>query len=280
MTQESTRPPLQVLLIEDSPEVLAAFQRMIATQHLTYDCSIVSSLPEAEHTLMLKEFDVIVADYSLGNGSVLSSFDLMNSTPTVFIIAPGDEAVAVRALHLGVCDYLTKDRDSNYLRILPHRIESTIAQKSVQIALRETQERYRDLFENSGELLQTVSITGAFMDVNPAWRRALGYSTEEVAKLNFFDLLQPELRADFLKIHQHVLEGENTAQTPLRLLSKSGHWIALEGQLARRFRGGVASSVRAILRPLNERKGAIEDRPESQPKSDAALATNPELAPI
>ena len=280
MTHESTRSPLQILLIEDSPEVLAAFQRMVESQHLTYACTIVSSLPEADRTLMLKEFDVIVADYSLGNGSVLSSFDLMNSTPTVFIIAPGDEAVAVRALHLGVFDYLTKDRDSNYLRILPHRIESAIAQKSVQIALRDSQERYRDLFENSEELLQTVSSTGAFMDVNPAWRRALGYSTEEVAKLNFFDLLPPELRADFLKTFQRVLDGENTAQTPLKLLSKSGHWIALEGNLARRMRGGVPSSVRAILRPLNERKAATEDRQQSQHKSDPAQETKPELAPI
>ena len=41
-------------------------------------------------------------------------------------------------------------------------------------ALRESQERYRDLFENSSEMIATLSPAGRFLYANPAWKRCFG----------------------------------------------------------------------------------------------------------
>jgi PAS domain-containing protein len=41
-------------------------------------------------------------------------------------------------------------------------------------ALRESQERYRDLFENSNEMIATLSPAGKFLYANPAWKRCFG----------------------------------------------------------------------------------------------------------
>ena len=36
---------------------------------------------------------------------------------------------------------------------------------------REARERYRDVFENSSEMVATLDLTGRFLYVNPAWKR-------------------------------------------------------------------------------------------------------------
>ena len=41
-------------------------------------------------------------------------------------------------------------------------------------AQRESQERYRDLFENSSEMIATLSPAGQFLYANPAWKRCFG----------------------------------------------------------------------------------------------------------
>jgi PAS domain-containing protein len=41
-------------------------------------------------------------------------------------------------------------------------------------AVRESQERYRDLFENSSEMIATLSPGGQFLYANPAWKRCFG----------------------------------------------------------------------------------------------------------
>ena len=42
-------------------------------------------------------------------------------------------------------------------------------------AQRESQERYRDLFEHSSEMIATLSPTGQFLYANPAWKRLSGW---------------------------------------------------------------------------------------------------------
>src|SRR5208282_3993153 len=39
---------------------------------------------------------------------------------------------------------------------------------------RESQERYRDLFEDSSEMIATLSPQGKFLYVNPAWKECFG----------------------------------------------------------------------------------------------------------
>jgi PAS domain-containing protein len=58
--------------------------------------------------------------------------------------------------------------------------------------LRESQERYRDLFENSSEMMATLSPAGRFLYANPAWKRCFGLDPAALLELNTFeDLFGP-----------------------------------------------------------------------------------------
>lgn len=64
-------------------------------------------------------------------------------------------------------------------------------------ALRESEQRYRSLFDNSMDGLLSADDEGNCVDANPAISELLGYSREEMLQLNIRDINQPEFRHEF-----------------------------------------------------------------------------------
>lgn len=120
---------IKLLLIEDDRVDQMAFQRFVEEQRLPFACTMASSVQEAKKILKNGSFDIIVADYNLGDGDV---FDILNEKldiQTIITTGAGNEEVAVRAMKAGASDYLIKDIDRNYLKILPLAVERAISQK-------------------------------------------------------------------------------------------------------------------------------------------------------
>jgi DNA-binding NtrC family response regulator len=120
---------IKLLLIEDDRVDQIAFQRFVEEQHLPFLCSMASSVQEAKKILKTGVFDIIVADYRLGDGDVFDILDQKLDIQTIITTGAGNEEVAVRAMKAGASDYLIKDLDRNYLKILPMAVERAINQK-------------------------------------------------------------------------------------------------------------------------------------------------------
>jgi formate hydrogenlyase transcriptional activator len=69
--------------------------------------------------------------------------------------------------------------------------------KAVEEALRESEDRYRDLVENSEDLVCTHDLDGRLLSVNAAAARILGYEPGELVKTPMRDLIVPEYRQLF-----------------------------------------------------------------------------------
>jgi PAS domain S-box-containing protein len=128
-----------------------------------------------------------------------------------------------------------------------------IKRKQAEAALAESEERYRDLFENASDLIQCCGLNGQFVYVNRAWREALGYSEAQVAQLNLFDIIHPDCRAHYLETFSRVLSGENIAQVKAAFINKNGKKISVEGNINCKFVGGKPVATRAIFRDITER---------------------------
>ena len=89
--------------------------------------------------------------------------------------------------------------------------------KRMYEALEESEERYRDLLENSNDLVQSVAPDGHFLYVNRAWRDILGYSIEEVANLSLFDIIHPQSQARCRQVFQEVISGDSVDRIELQL---------------------------------------------------------------
>jgi PAS domain S-box-containing protein len=91
---------------------------------------------------------------------------------------------------------------------LERSIRHALDRKRVEDALRESEEKYRDLFENSSDLIQVAKSDGLIVYVNDAWKKVLGYGDEEVTQFSFFDIVHPDSRAKCLEVFQRAVTGE------------------------------------------------------------------------
>ena len=124
-------------------------------------------------------------------------------------------------------------------------------------ALRQSEEKYRDLFENANDLIQSIGPDGAFQYVNRAWRETLGYGADEVPGLSVFDILHPdciECGPDF----KSVVFGETSGRIETVFITKAGRRINVEGNISTAFSEGKLIGTRGIFRDITERKEAEE----------------------
>ncbi|MGC9398775.1 MAG: PAS domain S-box protein [Anaerolineae bacterium] len=156
---------IHLLLVEDDRIDQMAFKRAVERQELPYAYTIAGSVAAAQMALKENNYDVILVDYLLGDGTAFELFDAMQAAPFIVMTGSGDEDIAVRAMKAGAYDYLTKDPQGNYLTTLPlviehaierwrtaqeleqHRahLEALVAERTH--ALRESERRYRTIFE-------------------------------------------------------------------------------------------------------------------------------------
>ena len=62
----------KILLVEDDKLDQMAFTRMAQEKRLSYDCTVADGLAQAKSVLGEKQFDVVITDYQLGDGTGVS----------------------------------------------------------------------------------------------------------------------------------------------------------------------------------------------------------------
>ncbi len=126
-------------------------------------------------------------------------------------------------------------------------------------AVRESEERLRDFFDNALDLIQSVSPDGRFLYVNRAWRESLGYTEREIAALSVFDIIAPECLDHCTRVLRQVTSGENAAFIETTFLAKDGRRIVVEGNVNCRFEDGKPTASRGIFRDITGRKRMEEE---------------------
>lgn len=129
------------------------------------------------------------------------------------------------------------------------------ATKRAEHALRESQERYRDLFENSNEMIATLSPRGRYLYVNPAWQKHFGLTTQEFENLiSFESAFPPESQAEAAALFRRALTGERVERALLRLQASLGPVTEVEANLSCRQEDGRPVSVRCIFRDVTQQR--------------------------
>ncbi|ABD01500.1 sensory box histidine kinase/response regulator [Synechococcus sp. JA-2-3B'a(2-13)] len=131
--------------------------------------------------------------------------------------------------------------------------------KLAELALKESEERYRDLFENATDLIQSVDAEGHFLYVNRAWKETLGYDEAQVYQMTLFDILHPDCREHCQALFQKLLAGEKLERVETAFLTATGETVWLEGNVSCRFEDGVMVATRGIFRNITEQKKAAEE---------------------
>lgn len=138
--------------------------------------------------------------------------------------------------------------------------------KEAEKALRESEERYRDLFENSSDLIQSIRADGSFIYVNRAWRETLGYTEEEVAHLTLHDVLHPSTKSRCMEKLKNIIGNDDPGTIETIFVTKDNREVVLEGNMNCKHDNGITVACRCMLRDITERKKAEEELRESEEK--------------
>lgn len=125
-------------------------------------------------------------------------------------------------------------------------------------ALRESEERYRELVENANDIVYTLDFDGKLSSVNKAGELITGYSREELLNRSIAELLTPESGEASRKMLERKLEGQLRTNYEVDLISKSGRILTLEVSSRLLSRDGQPVAVHGVARDITARRLAEE----------------------
>ena len=131
-------------------------------------------------------------------------------------------------------------------------------------ALRESEERYRHLFENALDLIQIVRPDGQLLYVNKAWRQTFGYSEAEINNLSIFDLISPDCQGHCQATFSRVLSEDKVHSIETAFVAKDGRRIMIEGNAICKFVDGKPVSTQCILHDVTEKRKMEEELLKAQ----------------
>lgn len=156
---------IRLLLIEDDVVDQMAFRIFLQKEQLPYDFTVAGSVREACRILQDRQFDVIISDYNLGDGTAFDVFPRTGSTPVIIATGAGDEKVAVQAMKLGAYDYLIKDPDRNYLRVLPLTVNNALKLHRLEAARQQAEKDKEKLIQDLRRALQEVKTLSGLIPI-------------------------------------------------------------------------------------------------------------------
>lgn len=136
-------------------------------------------------------------------------------------------------------------------------LEERIAERNrVEAALRESEERYRELFENAREAIYVHDLDGIYVSINHAAEKLSGYTRDEIIGHSFKEFISTEhlhhVRDNFCQ--KLAKRGETTYE--VEVIAKDGRRIPVEVSSRAIYENGVIVGVQGTARDITERKQA------------------------
>jgi len=129
--------------------------------------------------------------------------------------------------------------------------------KQAEEALRESEQKYRDIFENVSDFLYFHDLEGNFAETNLAFEREFGYGEEDLANLTVRDLIPERYKHQFGDYLRRVRE-KGTTEGLMTVVTKDGSERILEYRNSLVYDSTGPIGVRGSARDITERKRAEE----------------------
>jgi PAS domain S-box-containing protein len=123
--------------------------------------------------------------------------------------------------------------------------------RKVEKALRESEEKFRQLFDRSIVPISLISQDGRLLEANDAWFHLLGYSRDDIPTFNAACLFpSPEMRGEFV---ERLLRSGSLPNDESRLRTKDGRLIDVLRSISVRYNpDGSVFGFQSVLRDITE----------------------------
>ncbi|UCF91969.1 MAG: PAS domain S-box protein [Desulfobacterales bacterium] len=128
--------------------------------------------------------------------------------------------------------------------------------KRAEIAARASEERFKNLSENSPEIIYTLNCDGTFSYVNPAWQKVLGHAPTDVIGKYFVDFVPAKDTKKYVRLFKRIRDiRETITDITGTLVHKNGamHLFSLSGSPNLDSQGEVIGMV-GFLKDITEQQ--------------------------
>ncbi len=216
---------VRVLIVEDSEfdaRILVSILRKggYDVKHKRVETAATFSSALVEET-----WDIVLSDYNLPDFNAPAALQLLQASgldiPFIVISGGIGEDMAVAMMKAGAHDYLMKGSLARLVPAVERELRdaaSRAARRKAEDAVRESELRYRTLWENSADAVIMMDTDSVIRFANPAVQPIFGYNPRELVAQNL-SLLLPEqatddshvsliryLQRDFRELERHVVE--------------------------------------------------------------------------
>ena len=238
---------ISVLYIEDDVIDQKAFTRHAERELPGCSYQVAPSISAAKKIIAQRDFDVIVTDYRLDDGTGLQIVDDIKKTPVIFITGQGDQHIAVSAMKKGAFDYIVKGSSGDYLDLLFNAIEKAASFSQAQKNLDAAQKEIRKLLVALSQIRNAIAILdrdGKIEWVNEGFENLYGFKFGEVQ-----DKPIDEIRHTNGTRSLHVIEK-------LKEIAGSGKSVSDDSEIF--DRNGKHHWTQTIITPVIEKQGNVE----------------------
>jgi len=246
----------QLLLIDAKPEDARLIKSELAqSSYYHYDLDVAQNLAQGLERIKKGGIDVILMDLVLpdtqGIAAFLRLYPKAGNIPIIALVQQTDEELGQLAVEKGALDYLVKQQIVSNLLIKALRYATD--RTHTLMALKASEAKYRELFQNVTAGVFQTSLDGKFLSANPAMVRLLGYDTEEellgldIAKEVY---MYPDSRDNWSRT---ILEKGEIRNSELVLRKRDGTKIVvLENAQAVRSHTGEVMYFQGALTDITE----------------------------
>jgi PAS domain S-box-containing protein len=160
-----------------------------------------------------------------------------------------------------------KDELGELAEVINSMLESL---EGIQRALRDSEEKYRSIAENSRDVIMLTQPDGIISYLSPASTAVLGYDPDDLVGKQPW-IIHPDDLEMIRKSHYQALQGESGANIEYRIKTKSGETKWVSHSWSPIFSAGKLRLIVSIVRDITERKLAVETLRESEEKYRALV---------
>ena len=151
--------------------------------------------------------------------------------------------------------------DIALFKITGEMLSSALERKHAELALRGSEDKFRELFNNANDAIFIFSlfndgVPGKFVEVNDLACQKTRFSREELLQMTPYDLTAPEDTSDMPKLFKRLLDQGHVTYEKAHL-SKEGHKVPFEVN-SHVFTWNGQKMAQAIARDVSDRKRAEE----------------------
>ena len=214
---------VHILLVEDDEDDFLIVRSILREiPNLNFELSWVRTFDTAKKTIVEERHGIYLFDYLLGRKSGLDLLKFLKKKdedlPAILLTGKGDEKIDQKAIELGAYDYLEKNNLN--AESLGRSIRYGLKHANTLRALRESEHKYRRVFERSKEIIFIANEDFNIVSVSKTVQDFTGYTPEEVYGMQSHEYFENPLQ---IVTMQDLMEKEGSIKDfQIHLKAKNG----------------------------------------------------------